>query len=105
MIKPIPIDISNTPIQGSLSGIPKVQIMTTHAGSWHPVILEYEECKQIALQSRGIIDWYFSTSSGGDYYTLRNGASLEAPVVAVSGTLLCWVSCSEDMVFEMLIGR
>jgi len=105
MIKPQPVDISNIPLQGTLNGIPKVQNVTTTSGEWTPVILLFEESKQLLLQPRSLITWYFATASGGDYFTFKNGATLEAPVVAVSGTLICWVKPEQDVVFEMLVGR
>lgn len=105
MIKPQPSDISQTPLQGTLNGIPSIQNMTTYSGTWYPVIMQYEESKQMILQPRQVVDWYFSTASGGDYFTLRQGAALQVPVVTTSGTTLGWVACNQTMVFELLIGR
>lgn len=104
MIQVLPKDIEQTPIQGAISGIPKVQNLSTVSGSWYSVDLEYE-CKQLILQPRHEVDWLFATTSGGDYFTARNGAALEAPVVAASGTTIGWVSCNTSTTFELLIGR
>ena len=104
-MKPQPVDISNTPLQGTLNGVPKVQNIVTYSGGWYPVILEYEESKQMILQSRSPVDWYFSTASGGDYFTFHSGAAMQAPIVATSGTLIGWIFCDTDMVFELLVGR
>ena len=104
-MKPQPLDISNVPLQGTLNGVPMVQNITTYSGEWYPVILEFEESKQMILQSRGQTDWYFSTSSGGDYFTFHSGAAMQAPIVATSGTLIGWVASDTDMVFELLVGR
>lgn len=103
--KPQPVDISNIPLQGTLNGIPQVQNLTTYSGIWYPITLEFEESKQMLLQPRDSLTWYMSTASGGDYFTFRDGAALQAPVVAASGTVLCWVMSYGDSVFELLVGR
>lgn len=105
MIKPQPIDISNNPLQGALNGIPDIQNIITYSGVWYPVTLEFEESKQMILQSRDTVDWRYATASGGPYLTLRKGAALELPVVAVSGTVVGWVYCGQDQVFELAVGR
>jgi hypothetical protein len=105
MHKPQPVDISQTPLQGTLNGIPHIQNLTTISGEWYPIILEFEESKQLLLQPRSTVDWYFSTTSGGDYFTFRLGAALQAPVVTVSGSVIGWVSSNQDVVFELLTGR
>jgi hypothetical protein len=105
MFKPQPSDISNTPLQGTLNGIPLIQNLTTYSGEWYPIILEFEESKQMILQPRLAVDWYFSTTSGGNYFTLRQGAALQAPIVTTSGTTIGWVSCNQNVVFELLTGR
>jgi hypothetical protein len=104
-MKPQPLDISQTPLQGTLNGIPNIQNITTYSGVWFPVTLHFEESKQMLLQSRLMVDWYFSTTSGGDYFTFRLGAALQAPIVTTSGTTLGWVMCNQDMIFELLVGR
>lgn len=105
MIKPQPVDISNIPLQGTLNGIPQIQNITTYSGGWYPVVLECEESKQMILQSRDTVDWLYSTASGGPYLTLRKGAAIELPIVAVSGTTVGWVYCQQDQVFELAVGR
>jgi hypothetical protein len=104
MIRPLPRDIENTTIQGSISGIPEVQEISTLSGEWSSIVLDTEECKKIILQPRAQIDWLFSTSSGGQYFTFHDGAALAAPVVTTSGTTICWVKPASDVVFELLIG-
>ena len=105
MIRPLPRDIENTTIQGSIKGIPGVQEISTLSGEWSSIVLSYEECKQIILQPRVQIDWLFSTSSGGQYFTFHDGAALAASVVTTSGTTICWVKPESSVIFEMLIGR
>jgi hypothetical protein len=105
MIKPLPSDISNIPLQGTLNGIPHIQNITTYSGIWYPVILEFEESKQLLIKPRDRIDWYCATASGSDYFTFQLGAALQAPIVAVSGTELCWISTSADTVMEIMVGR
>lgn len=103
--KPLPVDISNIPIQGGLSGVPYIQNITTYSGVWSPIVMGFEESKQIILQPRGAVEWYYATASGSDYFTLRSGAALHAPVVTVSGTTIGWVMCNQDTTFEILVGR
>jgi hypothetical protein len=105
MIKPQPTDISNTPLQGTLNGIPYIQNVTTQSGEWTAITLTFEESKQLILQSRSQITWLYSTTSGGDYFTVRAGGAIEAPIVATSGTLICWVMPEQDTIFELLVGR
>jgi hypothetical protein len=100
---PQPRDIEQTPLQGSISGIPLVQNLATVSGSWYPIVLEYES-KQILLQTRGMLTWYYATVSGGDYYTIKNGGELQAPIVAASGTTIAWVACDTPTTFELMIG-
>jgi hypothetical protein len=105
MIKPQPLDISSIPLQGTLNGIPLIQNIVTTSGTWHSVTMEFEESKQMILQPRQAVDWYFSSTQGGDYFTLRQGAALQAPIVTTSGSIVGWVSCDQDMVFELMVGR
>jgi hypothetical protein len=104
MSKAQPTDLSGISLQGTLNGIPKVQNITTYSGIWYPITMEYEESKAILLQPRGVVDWYFSTISGGSYFTFRKGATLRAPIVTVSGEIICWVMSDTDITFELLVG-
>lgn len=105
MIKPQPLDISNIPLQGTLNNIPTIQTCTVTSGQWTPIIITAEESKQILIQPRTAIDWFFSTASGGNYFTLRGGSTLQAPLVTISGVTIGWVSADYDSTFEILIGR
>ena len=105
MHKPQPTDISKISLQGTLNELPMVQNVATTSGVWTSITLEYDESKQMILQPRANIEWYVSPESAGDYFTMRPGTSLQMPVVAVSGTVLCWVMANEDTTFELLVGR
>jgi len=105
MLKPQPIDISNIPLQGTLNNIPTIQTCTVVSGEWTPVIIEAEETKQILIQPRSAIDWFFSTTSGGSYFTFRGGSTLQAPIVTVSGVTIGWVSANSATTIEIMVGR
>ena len=105
MLKPQPLDISRVPIHGALNNIAPIQNFTTVAGEWYPVTMDYEESKQLMLQPRSEVDWLVATTSGGDYFTMRKGAILKAPLVTTSGTIICWIKTSGAEVFELMAGR
>jgi hypothetical protein len=102
---PQPIDISNIPLQGTLNNIPTIQNFNTISGTWYSVVLEAEESKQILIQVRDKIDWFYATTSGGNYFTFRVGSTMQAPIVAISGTIIGWVSADSPTTFEVLVGR
>jgi len=106
VINPQPKDVEGTTIQGSISEFPQIQTFATTSGEWSPITLDYDECKNIMLQPRAEeLTWYFSTSSGGTYFTIRQSAALGSTLVAASGTIICWVMAQADTTFELLIGR
>lgn len=105
IINPQPKDVEGTTIQGSISIIPLVDNYTTISGVWYPITLNSSESKQIILQPRDTIDWYFATTSGAeDYFTIKSGAALSASLVTTSGDIVGWVSANQATVFELLIG-
>lgn len=108
LISPQPKDIENITIHGGIYSIPAIQNIATTSGSWFPVNLE-QETKHILLQPRPLDQeefpsWLFATSSGGNYFTIRNGGAIEASVVAVSGTTIGWVSSNYDLTYELMVG-
>ena len=105
MLKPQPIDVSRVPLQGALNNIAPIQNFTTVAGEWYPVTMDYEESKQLMLQTRNRVDWLVATASGGDYFTMRDGAVLQATLVTTSGAVICWVMTAGAEVFELMVGR
>ena len=104
MITPLPHDVGENVIQG-ISGIPFVDnFQVVASGSWTAIQVRTSETKQVILQPRTAVDWFFSTSSGGSYFTIRAGAALQAPVVTVSGATIGWVTANQATTFEILIG-
>jgi hypothetical protein len=105
MILPLPKDIEQTTVFDGISGIPKIIVLTVPAGEWVPITTNID-IKNFIIQPRLDITCYFATSSGSsDYLSLKNGACLQARVVAVSGTLIGWVGCGQEAVVEFAQGR
>jgi len=105
MINHLPQDIGNNVIQGINNFADISNYELTVSGEWIPITLNTEGSLQILLQPRDRIDWYISTISGGaEYFSPRDGAALQAPIVTTSGTIICWVSADQPTVFELLSG-
>jgi hypothetical protein len=101
----LPKDIENTPIQGSISGVPTIVNIPVASGVWTPVSFVSGSSKQIILQCRDQVDWYFSTTSGNnDFFTFRSNAIFSASIVTTSGSILGWVKIEHDSVMELLVG-
>jgi|WetSurMetagenome_2_1015567.scaffolds.fasta_scaffold240374_2 hypothetical protein len=98
-----PKDIEQKTVAGGLNGLIGVQNYTVASGTWQAISTNYET-KQILLQPRDRVDWDVATVSGQASFLLREGSVLEASIVAVSGTVLCWVKPYGATTFELLIG-
>lgn len=105
IIAPQPRDIENQIISGSISELPWIGNYSGPANNWTQITIEYSDSKQLLLQPRDEITWELATVSGGSFFTMRNGAALETPLVTVSGNLVCWVWAAQSTIFELLLGR
>lgn len=105
VIKPQPTDISDISLQGSLNNISYVGVFPTSSGSWCQITMDADESKQVILQPRLPVEWYVSTTSGGDYFTLHFGAVWYIPLVTYSGATICWAMTNYDTSFELIVGQ
>jgi hypothetical protein len=103
MIIPLPSDVSDNPIYGAISQVARVQNITLSSGTWLPVY-STGDIKKFIVQARDNYAWKMSTTSGNEYFTIREGAAFLTDLVTVSGTLLFWVSSSFDTTLELVEG-
>ena len=69
-----------------------------------PNYIQTEETKKIIMQPREDINWKYATVSGGNFFTFKRGAALQASICTTSGILLGWVQPSDNVIMEILIG-
>jgi len=102
-VTPPPRDQENNILQGYISGIPNVLNITCLSGVWTEINSPYET-KELLIQSRGSVTWYFSNDALGlTYFSFYNGAAWKANIASVSGTI-GYVSTEQNTVIEVLIG-
>lgn len=104
MYTPQPKDFELTTIQGSIGQIPFIRNFTVTSGNW-VAITPLGETKKVIIQPRTEITWYIATASGsGEYFTCRNGAAIQMPIVVGSGTVILWASANQTTTIELLYG-
>jgi hypothetical protein len=99
-----PKDSEQQIIDNAISSIPQVATFVTSAsGEWVSVVLS-RDTLNIILQPRTQVTWFFSTTSGGNHFTMWNGAALQSRLVSVSGTIIGWAASNQGIIFELLQG-
>jgi hypothetical protein len=99
-----PRDSEQQIISDAIQAIPQVAIFnTTASGQWVSIVASTDTLS-IILQPRDPVTWFFSTSSGGSYFTIRNGGAIQTRLVVASGTAIGWVSANQSEIFELMQG-
>ena len=101
-----PRDTEGNIIHGTISEVSNIQIFSSTRGAW-TTISTAVDAQRFVLQARGETAWRLAVVAGSsNYFTVRNGGSFSANLVAAAGSIICYVQpIDEDSIFELLVGR